>query len=78
MSSDEVDSQSNSEDLESFAGLLSLISAQSQETRIFDSAQHIDFDESLELVISATSVHTKNSMSNMHDAVNQIKNYLVN
>ena len=77
MSSDGAVFESNLEDLASFAELLSPTSAQSQETRIVDSARHIGFDKSRELVISATRVHTKNTMSDTQDVVNQLKNFFV-
>ena len=72
MSSEEAVFESNLEDLENFAELLSPTSAQSWETRIVDSAQCIGFDTSRELVISVTGVHTKNTMSDTQDDVNQL------
>ena len=77
MSSDEAVFESDLEDLENFAELLSPTSAQSRETRIVDSARRIGFDESRELVISVAGVHTKNTMSDTQDVVNQLKNFFV-
>ena len=62
MSSDEAVFESDLEDLENFAELLSPTSAQSRETRIVDSARRIGFDESRELVISVAGVHTENTV----------------
>ena len=47
------------------------------ETRIVDSARCIDFDKSQELAIFCTGVHTKNTISDTQDAVNQLKNVFV-
>jgi hypothetical protein len=69
--------ESNLEDLENFAELLSPTSAQSRETRIVDSAQRIGFDESRELVISITGVHTEITMSDTQNVDNQLKNFCV-
>ena len=58
MSVDKSDLKSNLEDLESFVELISPIAAQLWETTVVDSAQHIDFDESQESVVSNIGVHT--------------------
>ena len=76
MSSDKAVFESNLEDLENFAELLSPTSAQSRETRIVDSARCIGFYKSRELVISVTGVYTKNTMPDTQDVVNQLKNFL--
>jgi hypothetical protein len=77
MSSDEAVFESDLEDLENFAELLSPTSAQSRATRIVDSARRIGFDESREVVISVAGVHTENTMSGPQDVVNQLKDFFV-
>ena len=77
MSSDEAGFQSSLEDLESFAELLSPISAQSWEAMVVDSAWYIDFDKSQGIILSGIRLHTKNSMSNMQDTINQLKSLFV-
>ncbi len=77
MSSDEAVFQSNLEDLESFAALLSPISAQSWEAMVVDSALYIDFDKSQGIIFSGIRLHPKNSLSNMQDTMNQLKSFFV-
>ena len=69
--------QSKLEDLESLVELLSPIGAQSWKTLVVDSAQHINFDEPQELVVSEIGVHTESSMTTMHGTVIQLKDFFV-
>ena len=74
MSSDKAVCQSNLEDLVSLSSYYHQPRLMWGETRIVDSSWCIDFVKSQELFIFSTRVHTKNTMPDTQDAVNQLKN----